>query len=371
MDEAERGLQELLLERLTADSDVPDRVAELVLAAWEGDLDAAMSGDRMASPEAEDRHEREPLPEVFIGAVHVEGFRGVGEPATLALRPGPGLTLVTGRNGSGKSSFAEAAELALTGTSGRWKGRTAVWRDGWRNLHRAGSASIAVDLVTSGHVGTTRIHRSWDVGDELDSGRWSRQRPRQKVEPFDGTEWGEDLNIYRPFLSYSELGALIGGRPSDLHDALHALLGLEPLNAAQDRLRDTGKRLTDESKAVGKARKTLRAELALGTDEDADQVTTLRRIVDLQVPDDATVAAALLRAALHHHDSRGDGPAPSAAMARSTPHGAPERGNAPPPRPARHGVGGAAPRALSRRAAAQRRPSEPLPPRRPGHRRDT
>ncbi len=39
----------------------------------------------------------------------------LGPAVTLQLDPGPGLTLVTGRNGSGKSSFAEAAEFVLTG----------------------------------------------------------------------------------------------------------------------------------------------------------------------------------------------------------------------------------------------------------------
>lgn len=50
----------------------------------------------------------------------VEGFRGIGAEATLHVQPGPGLTLIVGRNGSGKSSFAEAAELAVTGASRRW-----------------------------------------------------------------------------------------------------------------------------------------------------------------------------------------------------------------------------------------------------------
>lgn len=365
MDEAERGLQELLLERLTSDCEVSERVADLVLAAWEGNLDAAMSGDRTAAETANAAHENEQRPEVFLGAVQVTGFRGIGEPAILALRPGPGLTLVTGRNGSGKSSFAEAAELALTGSSGRWAGRTMVWRDGWRNLHSAEPPRITVDLVTAGRAGSSRIVRSWDTDDDLDDGGWSRQRPGEKVEPFDGTEWGEDAQTYRPFLSYSELGALIDGRPSDLHDALHSLLGLGPLVAAQDRLRVARKRLTDQTKAVATARKTLRADLAdlddqratraaallkstapdlnavadlaLGTDDDAAEVAVLRRIAGLEVPDEITVStaldalrqasdklttlagdetraaqdvAALLRAALHHHDSRGDGPCP-------------------------------------------------------------
>ena len=47
--------------------------------------------------------------------ITVEGFRGIGPRRSLRLTPGPGLTLVVGRNGSGKSSFAEGVEILLTG----------------------------------------------------------------------------------------------------------------------------------------------------------------------------------------------------------------------------------------------------------------
>ena len=69
--------------------------------------------------------QQEPLG-AYLRAIAVEGFRGIGPPAELKLEPGPGLTLVVGRNGSGKSSFAEALELLLTGTNRRWHDRAPI-----------------------------------------------------------------------------------------------------------------------------------------------------------------------------------------------------------------------------------------------------
>ena len=76
-------------------------------------------------------------PGVYLGAITVAGFRGIGPATTLPRHPGPGLTLVVGRNGSGKSSFAEGAEVLLTGTSLRWEGRTKAWKLGWRTPPRS------------------------------------------------------------------------------------------------------------------------------------------------------------------------------------------------------------------------------------------
>lgn len=361
MDEAELGLYDLLLDRLVGDDSVDERTTSLVLAAWESDadLDAAAAGRPTAAADPTTPPPRVQQPDAYLAAVHVEGFRGIGEPATLPLLPGPGLTLVTGRNGSGKSSFAEAAELALTGHSGRWSGRTAVWRDGWRNLHAHGPTAVTVDLVTAGSTGTTRIERHWETGAELEGGRWTRQRGKDKREDFDGAEWREDMRTYRPFLSYSELGTLIDGKPSALHDALHSLLGLGPLGAAQERLRLRRKDLYDDARAVGVTRRAMRTELAeiddprvaqaaallkptspdlpalaalvAGIDDEDAEPAALAAVIALRVPDAATVAdatarirfaadavsglagdevrsadqvASLLRDALHHHEGR-------------------------------------------------------------------
>lgn len=42
---------------------------------------------------------------------------------SLPLQPGPGLTLVVGRNGSGESSFAGGLEVLLAGHNPRWEGK--------------------------------------------------------------------------------------------------------------------------------------------------------------------------------------------------------------------------------------------------------
>ncbi|HEX6075195.1 MAG TPA: AAA family ATPase [Micromonosporaceae bacterium] len=87
----------------------------------------------------------------WLTKIQVAGVRGIGPAATLEIAPRAGLTLVVGRNGCGKSSFAGAAELVLTGDSRRWAGRTGVWKEGWRNLHADGDPYIRVGLAIDGH----------------------------------------------------------------------------------------------------------------------------------------------------------------------------------------------------------------------------
>ncbi|MEJ8279415.1 AAA family ATPase [Pseudonocardia spirodelae] len=368
MHEAERGLHDLLVERLLADEAIGDDVAGLVLAAWSGTQDLADALAGRSTPAADPRAPAVPSarPEAYLAAVHVEGFRGVADVQTLPLRPGPGLTLVTGRNGSGKSSFAEGAELALTGTSSRWRNRTSViWKEGWRNLHATGPTSVSVDLVTAGAPGTTRISRTWAPGSGLDDAVWTVQEPGARRTGYDGGAWREDMDTYRPFLSYGELGALIDGKPSELHDALFRLLGLGPLTEAQDRLKTARRPLDDAARAVNAARKPLRealdqvedhrasaaavllkktapdledvAALAAGSDADTGDGVALRALLGTDPPDPERVAtvvhrlrrtraahegiatddartaddtATLLRAALAHHSGHGDAPCP-------------------------------------------------------------
>src|SRR6185436_10754999 len=97
----------------------------------------------------------------YLASLSVQGFRGIGPKQTLTLNPAPGLTIVIGRNGSGKSSFAEALEVLFTGDSKRWSERSKIWKEGWRNLHQPHPAGIEAELLLEGQ-GPAKVVCAWD-----------------------------------------------------------------------------------------------------------------------------------------------------------------------------------------------------------------
>ena len=225
----------VVMERLDR-AELDDDVELLVLAACECQLDQALDDD-YTPPDAEAVSEVEP-PGVYLGALAVEGFRGIGEKGTLPLTPGSGLTLVVGRNGSGKSSFAEAAELLLTGANLRWRDPPAEWQNGWRNLHRD-TCRIAAQLSIDGERGPVELHRRWaNDADSLDDARTILRAPEQAERPIGALGLDHALSSYRPFLSYNELGSMLEGKPSEPHDAMSSILGLDDPEAAVKALGD-------------------------------------------------------------------------------------------------------------------------------------
>ena len=159
MDDA---LLDVVLERL-GNMPLAEEAASLLLAACESDasLSAQLSGE--SSGVAERPGGRVPINPAgaYLRSITVSGFRGVGPSSTLELEPGPGLTLVVGRNGSGKSSFADGLEVLLTGDLRRWQELSAVWQDGWRNLHAPDLARISAELLVE-DAGPATAERTWD-----------------------------------------------------------------------------------------------------------------------------------------------------------------------------------------------------------------
>jgi recombinational DNA repair ATPase RecF len=247
----------LILDRLIADNQGDQAWADLVLGACDGPeaLNAALEGDTAGRParqsaQQENNDGPEP-PGAYLRSITVEGFRGIGPAATLTLTPGPGLTLVVGRNGSGKSSFAEGLEVLLTGGNKRWDGRSAVWKDGWRCLHQPNPCAVRAEFAVEA-LGTVTVERRWEETSTLDaSTAWfqSKGAPRQ---PYEQLGWHTAIRTHRPLLPYSELGALFD-RPSEIHDALVEVLGLGEFDAIQKTLQNARKaRETIVSSAGGR-----------------------------------------------------------------------------------------------------------------------
>jgi predicted ATPase len=285
-------VEEIIADRL-AESGLAQSASDLVLAALLGDADlnATLAGGAVPpepAPEPGQSADSVPLPDLYLRSIVVQGFRGIGPQAALRLQAGPGLTVVAGRNGSGKSSFAEAAELALTGENMRWAKRSAIWRDGWRNLHSsAGPASILVELTANGQPGVIKVIREWKPEAGLADAMSYVQAHGQPRQALAAMNWAHDLELFRPFLSYSELGDLVSGRPSDMYDAIQAILGLEQLVHAEKRLNDARRRLEEPSKHAAKTLPDLRERLAACADERARQAerTLARKPWDLAAID--------------------------------------------------------------------------------------
>ena len=260
------GVRGLVLSRLEADGSVDTSWSNLVLAALEGPsaLEARLAGGDGTAATGEARTVPS-LCGAFLRSIEVEGFRGVGPRQTLELRPGPGLTLVVGRNGSGKSSFAEGLEVLLTGESLRWKERAAVWREGWRNLHHP-AASLAATFLVEGQPGPCLVSRRWEGAAEFDTAEVTAQVHGQEPCDLGTLGWTAALRTHRPFLSYNELGSLLDEGPSKLYDALSSILGLEDLvqalGALQETRRSREKALKDATETRGRLVERLR-----GTDD--------------------------------------------------------------------------------------------------------
>jgi len=358
---------ELVRARLAASS-LSDGARRLALAAVAGEATLRHALESPADPVTQTlAGSTETVPGgVWLRRVTVRGFRGVGPAATLTVEPDPGLTLIVGRNGSGKSSFAEGIEVALTGRNDRLVGKTADWQKQWRNIHDGTTAEVTAQFQVDGESRQLTVRRSWtgaSIGDGASAAAWDGDEQRDLAD----LGWGTALEQYRPFLSYDDLGK-VSDKPSVGFDLLAGVLGLEAIAGAQDALTAArtglGKTIAEPLDALPELLTNLsaidddRARRVVGAlrsdpqnvDEVRDALSegsgpdsgdsmraVLTRLSSLAGPDqelarraagdlrdaaaavrglrgtdaeDAARLAALLDAALTHHAGHGDGPCP-------------------------------------------------------------
>lgn len=224
-----------VLDRLDNGARASGMVENLIVGALQDRLDDAINGVVVDRPVRATGEESAPV-RTFLESVAITGFRGIGPTCKLDLRPGPGLTLVIGRNGSGKSSFAEALEFAMTGDSLRWAGKSLDWKNGWRNLHAQDDPAIAVELRVDRERQPRTVRVNWS-STKLESAKTAITVPGYGRQDLDSLGWSDAVKTFRPFLPYKELSTISEGRPIDRYNALAPMLGMEALQAPIENLR--------------------------------------------------------------------------------------------------------------------------------------
>ena len=294
-----------VLDRLDADTKATGMVESLVLGALLGRLDEVVKDGTVERPEVIGEEEEPPV-SAYLESVSVTGFRGIGPTCELRLQPGPGLTLVVGRNGSGKSSIAEALEFAMTGDSLRWAGKSLEWKNGWRNLHAGDDPAITVGLRVDGERQPRTVRVNWS-NSKLESAKTSVTVPGRGRHSLDSLGWTDAVRTFRPFLPYKELSTISEGRPIDRYNALAPMLGMEVLQAPIENLRQARlsaerqrtdaeeqvERVADRLRGLRDERARVALEALSGDGWDLDKIETL-----LTGTDPATAEAESLLAAL-------------------------------------------------------------------------
>ena len=155
----------------------------------------------------------------------VQGFRGFNEIRTIEFSPA--LTLVYGRNGTGKTSLGEALEWLLYGaTTKRQRGdeiSKREYRDTYRNVHFDGPGKPYVQVVVKATDGHERVLRR-----ELNDDETSEVLVDGDACP-DFSHLGVASPFDRPMILQHTLQDFIHMEPKSRYRALSAILGLDSL----------------------------------------------------------------------------------------------------------------------------------------------
>lgn len=196
--------------------------------------------------------------------VTVDGFQGVTTMQPLVLDPSPGVTVLFGSNGAGKSSIADAIEAALQGTAPLVAAGGGGSAPLWERRHCARDAATATVEVTLSD-GPQHLVLTVALGaDGTVQGRTARLRVGDEVRDVDlaATPWASALATGRPVFGYAAVERRVQ-RARDLRDFLAPLLGLGGcLDAVKEALDEAGRAAIDADGRFERARQEAQQAVA-------------------------------------------------------------------------------------------------------------
>lgn len=168
---------------------------------------------------------------LYLERIEFSNFRAYGESFSLDVPDGPGITLVHGPNGLGKTTLFDGIEWCLTGDISRF------------DRYLLGPASKRVQHLTrlGAPEGSHRVTLSFTGVEPIDRGRGFTPAPAQIARVLKRPEWPEVSDLARylsitHFLGQSAAQRFSVKDPKDQWEALKGPAGIDRINHIKDRI---------------------------------------------------------------------------------------------------------------------------------------
>jgi DNA repair exonuclease SbcCD ATPase subunit len=230
------------------------------------------------------------MSDVYLRKIELCNFRVYGDTFTLELPPEPGITLISGANGVGKTTLFDGIEWALTGDVSRFADYLGDGRRKQRDpLTRLGAPE-----------NSHRVSLHFTKRHPIDRGLGVSPEEREIIDFLKRPLWPEIDNLYRylsitHFLGQAAAQRFSVKKPRDQWEALKGPAGVDRLNQVKDRIGGHATRLAF-TRAIQRATDLLSAaekELDLWTELVAER----DRLSQLSSSEEALLPAMALRMA--------------------------------------------------------------------------
>jgi exonuclease SbcC len=177
------------------------------------------------------------MSDIFLRSVELSNFRIYGESYAFEFPEGPGVTLITGANGLGKTSFFDAVEWALTSQVGRFSDIPNDARRKGRNpLTRVGSAEDS-----------HRVSLAFSEGPPIDRGAGFLPPDGSIERLLKQPDWPEIGNLHgylsiTHFLGQASTRRFSLREPKSQWEALKGPAGVDRINLLRERVSGQGAR---------------------------------------------------------------------------------------------------------------------------------